>query len=76
MTRTANYLMRGRGAVPAAAGSKTSSENRPARRSRRRVGRRRLVLAACLLAALLVPAVAEATSGALDPSFGAGGTTS
>jgi uncharacterized delta-60 repeat protein len=40
--------------------------------SMRRAGRR-LVLAACLLAVLLIPAVAQATPGALDPSFGTGG---
>ena len=33
---------------------------------------RRLLLGACVLAALLVPA-AQATPGALDPSFGTGG---
>ena len=67
----------------ATASSETSSENRhghdevgeipsPALGSRRKAGRR-LLLAACLLAALLVPAVAQATPGALDPSFGTGG---
>jgi uncharacterized delta-60 repeat protein len=40
--------------------------------SMRRAGRR-LMLAACLFAALLIAAVAQATPGALDPSFGAGG---
>jgi uncharacterized delta-60 repeat protein len=67
----------------ALASSKTSSENlhpheevgeipASARGSMRRAGRRRLLLAACLLAALLAPA-AQATPGALDASFGAGG---
>jgi uncharacterized delta-60 repeat protein len=62
--------------------SKTPSENlhpdekgretpASAQGSMRRVGRR-LLLAACLLAVLLIPA-AQATPGALDPSFGAGG---